>query len=62
MQPVVELVGGEEAPFVEQFADGGEVGGGDGIGGAISAKHQQAARTGMLEHERKKKGKKMVRS
>jgi hypothetical protein len=28
MQPVVELVGGEEASFVGQFADGGKVGGG----------------------------------
>jgi len=29
VQPVVELVGGEEAAFVEQFPDGGKVGGGD---------------------------------
>jgi hypothetical protein len=33
VQPVVELVGGEEAAFVEQFADGGKVGVGDGISG-----------------------------
>ena len=33
MQPVVELVGGEEAALVEQFPDGGEVGRGDGIRG-----------------------------
>ena len=36
MQPVVELFGGEEAAFVEQFADGGEVGGGDRIAGTIT--------------------------
>src|SRR6516165_10555306 len=51
VQPAAELVGGEEAAFIKQFPDGGEVGRGDGIAGAITAKHQQAARTGMLEHE-----------
>ena len=29
MQPVVELIGGEKAVFLEQFADGGKVGGGE---------------------------------
>jgi len=37
--------------LVEQIPDGGEVGGSDGIAGSIPAKHQQAARGGMLEHE-----------
>jgi hypothetical protein len=33
VQPVVELAGREEAAFVEQFRNGSEVGGGDGIAG-----------------------------
>jgi len=53
VQPVVEFVGGEEAAFVEQFAEGGE---GDGIAGTITAKPQQAARSRMLEHEVRRLG------
>ena len=52
MQTVVELVGSEEAAFVEQFADCGKAGGGDGIAGAITVKHQQAARCGMLAKQK----------
>jgi hypothetical protein len=44
-------VGGEESAFVKQFPYGGEVGGGDGIAGTITAKHWQAAPSGMLEHQ-----------
>jgi hypothetical protein len=58
VQPVVELVGGEETAFVEPFPYGGKAGGSHGIAGTITAKHQQAARTGKLKHERKKKGRK----
>jgi hypothetical protein len=47
VQPVVELVGGEEAALIEEFADGGKTAGSHGIAGTITAKHQQAARTGV---------------
>ena len=56
MQPAVELVGGEEAAFIEQFVQAGQISGSDGLAGTITAKDQQAARSGMLEHQVRRLG------
>jgi hypothetical protein len=43
VQLAVELIGGERTAFVEQFADGGKVGGGDGIAGLADAIEKRVA-------------------